>query len=671
MVEDFFPTVELTKVVDCSGLMFPGHGTPTCIVFGRNQTPSPKLGEGRGEGFIRIAATLPGGGDLKTAPEDSPLWKTIEKNHDNAGYSDARIMVADRARKEMAEWPWNIDVSTEPTKQLLENEKTQPLLNIIEGEIGVCTMTNCDDVFPMMIDEARRLKIPKSLLHVFQEGEDIRDWVMNSEWLVLTPYDAQTEIIPESKLGQAREYLLPYKEILNNRLSFGSKTFKTLGRPWYSFERMNVNKYADTNFIAFGEIATHNHFVAHFNRRVYKQTSQTIKLPATNQNDFHALTALLNSSSALFWLKQISFNKNASEEQERDRYVYAGGKVQQLPIPTTALEEGELRERLTELARACWERGQVLPRLAFKKLFQKKDEAYDAWNRALEGWIEPWGRDGEKERGSEGVRSEEGGETEWETVEELLRAKRIYTAERERLRSEMIALQEEMDWVVYEAYGLITDDRTQNTEYRNIEPLKLGERAFELMRDGKDTPAHFSETRRAVWEARRNEIVGNEHVRRIEQPMYKRRWYRKENDEKEWLRAVEWFILEKAEFYLEHKRGAKHITLQTWADALWQDARVRAAFESVNSEPYGVTIGQAVLDIPRATDNFIKFFKTLVNENAVPEWIPPAMNWEQVEKKYKTKIPARVKKIRGKLNVPRERFRVNDKGEYVWAGSAG
>jgi hypothetical protein len=39
-----------------------------------------------------------------------------------------------------------------------------------------------------------------------------------------------------------------------------------------------------------------------------------------------------------------------------------------------------------------------------------------------------------------------------------------------------------------------------------------------------------------------------------------------------------------------------------------------------------------------------------------------------VEKKFKRKVSARAKRIRGKLNVPRERFRVNDEGEYVWAG---
>src|SRR5262249_34857374 len=36
LVEKFFPQVDLQKVVDCSGLLFPGHGTPTCLTFARN-----------------------------------------------------------------------------------------------------------------------------------------------------------------------------------------------------------------------------------------------------------------------------------------------------------------------------------------------------------------------------------------------------------------------------------------------------------------------------------------------------------------------------------------------------------------------------------------------------------------------------------------------------------
>jgi len=62
------------------------------------------------------------------------------------------------------------------------------------------------------------------------------------------------------------------------------------------------------------------------------------------------------------------------------------------------------------------------------------------------------------------------------------------------------------------------------------------------------------------------------------------------------------------------------------------------------------------------------WFKSLVVESTVPDWIPPAMEWEQVEKKFKAKVPARAKKICGKLNVPRERFWLTEDRKYMWAG---
>ena len=39
LIEKLFPAIDLQKVVDCSGLAFPGHGTPTCLVFaGKDRT---------------------------------------------------------------------------------------------------------------------------------------------------------------------------------------------------------------------------------------------------------------------------------------------------------------------------------------------------------------------------------------------------------------------------------------------------------------------------------------------------------------------------------------------------------------------------------------------------------------------------------------------------------
>ena len=38
LIEEFFPRVDLTHVIDTSGAYIPGHGTPTVILFARNQT---------------------------------------------------------------------------------------------------------------------------------------------------------------------------------------------------------------------------------------------------------------------------------------------------------------------------------------------------------------------------------------------------------------------------------------------------------------------------------------------------------------------------------------------------------------------------------------------------------------------------------------------------------
>jgi hypothetical protein len=42
--------------------------------------------------------------------------------------------------------------------------------------------------------------------------------------------------------------------------------------------------------------------------------------------------------------------------------------------------------------------------------------------------------------------------------------------------------------------------------------------------------------------------------------------------------------------------------------------------------------------------------------------------YDELEKKLKKNIPQKVKSIRGKLNVPRERFHLRDRSAFVWAG---
>jgi hypothetical protein len=100
LIEAFFPSVRLEKVVDCSGLMFPGHGTPTCIVFGRRLTATSIEGVGDD---VRVTAILSGGGDLRTPPEESALWKVIDEHNDQPNYIDNRVAVSDRPCSELHE----------------------------------------------------------------------------------------------------------------------------------------------------------------------------------------------------------------------------------------------------------------------------------------------------------------------------------------------------------------------------------------------------------------------------------------------------------------------------------------------------------------------------------------------------------------------------------------
>ncbi len=93
-------------------------------------------------------------------------------------------------------------------------------------------------------------------------------------------------------------------------------------------------------------------------------------------------------------------------------------------------------------------------------------------------------------------------------------------------------------------------------------------------------------------------------------------------------------------------------------DSLVGLAAVRAAFE-VNTE-----IG---VDDAKDARPFAKVFKEIVDGKTVPEGIPFAVPWEDLEKKG-VRVPTKVKTLRGKLNVPRERFWLRGKDEYLWAG---
>jgi hypothetical protein len=134
----------------------------------------------------------------------------------------------------------------------------------------------------------------------------------------------------------------------------------------------------------------------------------------------------------------------------------------------------------------------------------------------------------------------------------------------------------------------------------------------------------------------------------------------------ELIDTFSWWFSEKAEWWLEQFR--EPVSFDNWEGALWKDTRIQVAWPVIaeaqhrlefwKNEQKKATGRPPALDPSHAA--FTKFFKALVKEQTVPEGIPFGIPFD----KLKTKVSAQVKSIRGKLNVPRERFNVTEGGLY-------
>jgi hypothetical protein len=473
-----------------------------------------------------------------------------------------------------------------------------------------------------------------------------------------------------------KKYLVPFRRTLESVITFG-KTKKQAGRKWFEYFDPYSDRHALDSFAAYADIATHNHFVVFHDNRLLKDTAPLVILQRAG--DAPLIAGLLNSSLALFWLKQVCFNKGAGEDEHRDRFEFATKKVRQLRIPASAVsalqgKRHDLMESLIKLSAECSESGLELPSLALMKSFERRGEAYDTWNASLPGYVKP-----HKEL-----------QPAFTSTEDLHNRFARGIALRNQLRAEMIARQEEMDWLVYVAYELLSADDPAAKVEEEPAPLDQAQRPFRLWAaaDGdfaravKLIPADWPKARHELWQGRLTAIRDNEHIRRIEQPVYKRRWDEQWKVGNRWqsgqpaydaefIEAFDWWLSEKAEWWLEKMRAGGPVGLEDWTTALFKDPRVAAAWPVVAEAIQRLELwklqeksGGKPLKIAPMLDAsvaaFASHFKSLVREQAVPEGIPFAVPYDKI----KQPVPKNVQRIRGKLNVPRERFHTTTLGTY-------
>jgi hypothetical protein len=515
LIEEFFPRIDFTHVIDTSGAYIPGHGTPTVILFGRDRAPVIST--------VRTVMGIKGEPSTPADPAQGLVWRAIVDQVDVAGSESAFVSVADTSRATFAKHPWSIGGGgAADLKEMIEEGKE--ILGTIASAVGVQTVTLADEIYFHDPQVMHRLFQHGATVVESVSGDGVRDWVINTIELSLFPYDVPH--LGASIQASVMEILWPYKVTLSNRTMFQKSQIER-GKTWFEYGMIIPDRLKAERLITFAEIATHNHFVLDRGGKVFKQTAPVIKLPAGTSEEVHlGLLGLLNSSVACFWLKQVCHNKGSTVDQHgarqrtapfEDFYAFNSTKIAQFPlVESPPLIVAQSIDHLAQELSAC------SPAALLKSAPVTRADLDAARARAA------------------------------------------------FLRRQMIATQEELDWRCYQLYGLTQTKLT----YSNPPEIALGERAFEIVLARRianeeaesswfsrhnatpitDIPAQWPSDYRAVVEARIALIESDKSVGLIERPEYKRRWASSQWEEQE-LAALKAWLLDRCEVTLKVGAG--------------------------------------------------------------------------------------------------------------------
>ena len=641
--------VDLIDVIDTSGAYIPGHGTPTVILVGRARRPQNVS--------LRVVLGVRGEPGQPGDAATGLVWTEISSHVDEPnGYSGRFVTVKDAPRDDFAHHPWSLaGGGMGELKQALDTASGR--LHDRLYRVGFFGIMGSDEAMAATWPQVNRCLLPSGLFPGLVIGEGVRDYAVSHSEPTWFPYDEKHQLIPLPGDPHSTSWrrFWPMRTELGSRATFAGGTYLSEGRPWYGWHQLPEDRGAASSAIAYAEVATHNHFVLDRGGKVFKQTAPVIKLTAGATEDDHlALLGVLNSSVACFWLKQVSHNKGnggigggIGDEAWERRYAFNATKLIPFPLPSQLpLTFGRTLDTLAQSLQSH------LPSAVF----------------------------------STGI----------PTRQRLDDAHRNY----DRIRAEMIAWQEELDWHCYGLYDLIDDDLTTPEP----PPIELGQRAFEIVlarkvaageeetawfdRHGSmpitEVPAYWPQDYRDLVQRRLDLIESDRSVNLLERPEFKRRWAT-DSWESMAKKALTEYILDRLE---NPDLWARPMSAAQMADAVRNDEGIQTALDLL----YG------------ANADRVKAIGALMAEEAVPylaayRYKPSGMvkraEWEQVWDLQRREdagetvdIPVPPKyaqadfrkatywKARGKLDVPKERFvsypeagRANDPTAlYGWAG---
>jgi len=655
LIEEYFAhEVELSHVIDTSGAYIPGHGTPTVILAGRRRSPK--------RATVRTALGILGEPNAPQDPSKGLVWTAILAGLDQPGVKNPFVTIADSSREILSRYPWSLaGGGAGDVKAAIERAGAAHLAERI-AEIGRTTHTGSDECFYRPAVSTHAHGTAQDTVPVVL-GEDVRDYLLDLSIMTLFPYDADGQ--PREDLSDAaRREFWALREVLRTRVDFGQRP-EERGLRWFDHSMFFPKRYRAPLSIAFAFVATHNHFVLDRGGKVFNRTAPVIKLPSGASEDDHlALLGLLNSSTACFWLKQVSHNKGnegyqsgfKAEDWEKF-YEFTGTKLQEIPVSA-----GVPLARARRLDRLAQEFAATRPGAIATSATPSRDRLNEAH------------------------------------------------IEYDRIHGEMISIQEELDWEVYRLYGLLDEDLA--APEGSVPQITLGERAFEIVlarkvasgeaetqwfaRHGSipitEIPARWPEAYKAVVERRIRIIEERSDIALIERPECKRRWASTpwEVQEKEALR--DWLLdrLEAESLWREGGR-ARVLSVAQLVDRIGVDADFRGVLALYcGRDDYDLAAEVTKLVADEAVPFLAAFRYKATGLRKREQW---ERTWvlqrhEDKGEKLDTPIPVPPKYVgadfakvsywrnRGKLDVPKERFvaypkagRDADKTPVIgWAG---
>ncbi|MGA5279565.1 BREX-2 system adenine-specific DNA-methyltransferase PglX [Streptomyces griseoincarnatus] len=646
LVENFFHgQVELTEVIDTSGAHIPGHGTPTVILIGKYRSDSGRSNTVR---TVRSVQGEPG------EPENAELglvWTAIVDQIDKPGSVSRWVSVDDLERgRYFASHPW---VLSDGGLEMIEEigRASNIRFKSLTSSIGRTTSTGADDLFLLPnLTTAKRLR-SEDRVRQLVVGDAVRDYRFTDLAAVLNPYNDREQRVlrPEDDKLVARLLWLD-RTRLGRRKIFG-KTLSANGRPWYVHLENYSSKLATAIGISFAFVATHNHFVFDRNGLLFNRSAPIIRLQEeVTEADHVSLVGLLNSSTACFWLKQVSHDKGSQsgsggfmhDEWERF-YEFTGTKLEEFPLPI---------DYPVESAAALDGLSRQLSAVNPSAVLAERTPSASTLREAREAWIS--------------------------------------------IRSKMVAVQEELDWRTYSLYNLHSEDLSASV-CGDVPEVALGERAFEIvlarrMVEGAretvwfdrhnatpttEIPARWPESYRELVQKRIDAIESNRAVGMVERPEYKRRWATEGWDALQEKALRSWLLdrMENRDHWFDENGQPTILTLARLTDALSRDED----FVSV-AKLYAPRKELAKVVAELITDEHVPSLSALRYK---PSGLKKRADWEEVwdlqrkedaapdepaKRKIRDSIPVPPKytsadflrpsywRARGKLDVPKERF---------------